>query len=104
MSGDRSEALIATCYIQLRGHKRIPLIERGVQGRVVGNGKSDQAVEKPRVASLSQNETFLLLELKDSVGVREHEVRLVPQSYSACEGEARQGGGLRWVVAIIRTK
>ena len=71
-------------------------IERGVQGRVVGDGKSDQDMKKLRMASLSQNEPFLLLELKDCVGVREYETRLAPQSYSACEGEAKQGSGLHW--------
>lgn len=50
MSGDPLEAVVATYYIQLSGHKRIPLIERGVQGRVVEDGKRDQDMEKPGVS------------------------------------------------------
>ena len=75
------------------------LVERGVQGRMTREGNSDRNIEKPMVASLSQNDTFLLLKLKNCVGVPDYEKMLNSQLYSSCKGEAKQGSVLPWDVA-----
>ena len=75
------------------------LIERGAQGRVGRDGNNGREMEKPMVAPLSHDNTFLQLKYKDCVGVRKHGARLGPQPYSSCKGEVKQDSALPWDVA-----